>query len=92
MSYMFIESFQSQAALSSSKKQLSCGGHPCKRCGACRDWYLRPNSDDFVKHNNASCNCDYMYCHNLVRHRIRYRNEFYPIHSLICMCKDNCWK
>ncbi|CAF0945403.1 unnamed protein product [Adineta steineri] len=93
MSHMLVQSFRFQMTPSSSNaKQLSCGGEQCKKCGACRDWYQRRNSDDIIKRYNATCTCDYMFRHNLVRHPVRCDNGYYPIHSLICMCKENGWK
>ncbi len=74
-----------------NQKELSCGGQPCSICGACRDWYQRRNDDDIVKRHDASCNREYIYRHDLVRHPDSdyYNNEYYPLQSLICMCRDN---
>ncbi len=75
------------------QKELSCGGQTCRKCGACRDWYQCQNSEDIVKHHNANCNREYMHHHDLVRHPNRdYCNdEYYPLQSLICVCRDNYW-
>ena len=71
------------------QKELSCGGQPCRKCGACRDWYQRRNSDDVVKRDHASCNCDYMYHHQLVPNPDHCNNAYSPVYNLICTCRDN---
>jgi len=88
MNYIFDDSETSSIA-SSTTKELSCGGQVCRKCGACRDWYQIRNSDDIIKRQNASCSCNYMHCHELVRLPFNNENEYYPRHNLICMCKDN---
>jgi len=73
-----------------STKELSCGGQACYKCGACRDWHPTRNGDDVVKRKDASCNCNYMFCHELVRLPEHNGSEsYYPLHNLICMCRDN---
>lgn len=79
----------SSLSSSSSEKQLSCGGHPCSKCGACCDWYQRRDNDEVVKRRDANCNLKYMHCHDLVRHPDRSIYCYYPAHNLICMCNDN---
>ena len=88
MNYIFDDSETSSTA-SSTTKELSCGGQVCRQCGACRDWYQIRNSDDIIKRQNASCSCNYIHCHELVRLPFNNENEYYPRHNLICMCKDN---
>lgn len=81
---------ESQSTVSSNSSQLRCGGLPCIKCGACRDWYQRRNSDDIVKRHGASCDRAHMFLHDLVRRPEYYDTDYYPAHNLMCMCKDNC--
>lgn len=73
------------------QKELSCGGQPCSKCGACRDWYQCRKSDDIVKRHDANCNREYMYRHDLVSRPERdyCDNAYFPLQSLTCMCRDN---
>lgn len=86
--FLFIGS---QSTCSFDEKELSCGGHPCRKCGACRDWYQSRNGNEILKRTDANCNCEYMYRHKLVQNRDpdHFNNQYYPRQNLICICRDN---
>ena len=88
--YILIFFLGSISTLSSSSdyKELKCGGLACQKCGACRDWYQRRNSHAMIKRNDATCNCNYIFSHQLVPHPEQTQHSYYP-RQVICTCRDN---